>query len=384
MRLADFIEANMEAILSEWEGFARTLLPASVGMDVGALRDHARQILGDVAADLRTSQSSSAQRAKSRGEAVRPGHDPETPAETHGQLRATSGFTLKQLVAEYRALRASVLKLWADAHEPNRDTLIDMTRFNEAIDQAVAESVDFYAVETERWRNVFLGVLGHDLRGPLNAILLTTRLLSHVGDEVPVTKLIARLKNGGERMKQLLDDLLDYSRASLDHGIPVVPVSMDLARMCEEEVELQRAIWPTHKIEFVRADVDAGGEWDAARLKQVLGNLISNAAKYGDRDGKIIVRVDGNEKDVTFSVENAGPTIAATGMTALFQPFKRDGHGDDAEAERTSLGLGLFIVSHIVKAHEGTVALSSGDGKTVFTVSLPRKQERQAVPGPGN
>lgn len=373
MRLADFIEAEMEAILLEWEGFARTLLPASGGMNVDGLRDHAEQILHAIAKDLRTSQTRGEQITKSRGEAVRARLDPESAAETHGYLRASSGFTLQQLVAEYRALRASVLKLWADAIEPDRNTVTDMTRFNEAIDQAVAESVDFFAAETERWRNVFLGVLGHDLRGPLNAILLTTRLLSHVGSEEPVKPLIARLTNGGERMKRLLDDLLDYSRASAEQGIPVAPVPMDLTKTCAEEVELQRAIWPSHEIALVNAEVAIEGEWDPARLKQVLGNLISNAAKYGNRDGKITVRLDGNEKDAMFSVENSGPTIAAAGMKALFQPFKRDGHLDDVEAERASLGLGLFIVSHVVKAHGGTVALSSGDGRTVFTVTLPRK-----------
>ncbi len=376
MRLADFIDKNMEAVLLEWEGFARTLLPASGGMDVEALRDHAEQILCAIAKDLRTAQSAGDQIVKSRGEAIRSHLDPESAAETHGQLRASGGFTVQQLVAEYRALRASVLKLWADELKPDRYTVSDMTRFNEAIDQAVAESVDFYAAETERWRNVFLGVLGHDLRGPLNAILLTTRLLSHVGKEEPVKPLVARLTNGGERMKRLLDDLLDYSRASLDQGIPVMPAPMDLARMCAEEVELQRAIWPTHEIELVNAEAAIAGEWDAARLKQVLGNLISNAAKYGERGGKISVRVDSNEKDVTFSVENSGPTIAAAGMKALFQPFKRDGHLDDVEAERASLGLGLFIVSHVVKAHGGTVALTSGDGRTMFAVTLPRKPGR--------
>lgn len=206
MRLAEFIESNMEAILSEWELFARTLLPAAGGLDMGALRDHAEQILQTVARDLGTSQSLREQSAKSRGEAVRPAQDPETAAESHGLLRASGGFTLKQLVAEYRALRATVLRLWADAHVPGPHTIDDMTRFNEAIDQAVAESVDFFAHETERWRNVFLGVLGHDLRGPLNAILLTSQLLSKLNDGSPGDKLTARLINGGERMKRLLDD----------------------------------------------------------------------------------------------------------------------------------------------------------------------------------
>ncbi|MDY0746905.1 sensor histidine kinase [Paucibacter sp. R3-3] len=370
MRLAQFIESNMEAILAEWEAFARTLLPASDGLDMTALRDHAEQILLATVRDLGSAQTENEQASKSRGEALRPAQAPETAAETHGFLRATGGFTLKQLVAEYRALRATVLKLWTAQHEPGPDTLADMTRFNEAIDQAVSESVDIFALETERWRNVFLGVLGHDLRGPLNAILLTSQLLSRLNDVTPVSKLAARLINGGERMRHLLDDLLDYSRASLDIGIRVTPSSVQLAEAFEEEIELQRAIRPDNLIEFV-AEGGTVGVWDATRLRQALGNLVSNAAKYGDGGTPIKVHLIGYSYEATFTVENTGPSISASEVKSLFDPLRRAAHGDD-ETERTSLGLGLFIVRHIVRAHGGTVTLFSRDGKTVFSASLPK------------
>jgi signal transduction histidine kinase len=370
MRLADFIETNTEEILSEWEGFARTLLPAASGMDVTALRDHAEQILHTVARDLRTSQSRSEQAAKSRGEAPRPPRSPETAAETHAVLRATSGFTMQQMVAEYRALRASVLKLWTDAHEPGPDTLSDMSRFNEAIDQAVAESVDYFAMEAERWRNVFLGVLGHDLRGPLNAIMLTSRLLAQLNEGTPVSAVTARLIRGAERMSKLLDDLLDYSRAALHLGIPVAPAITDIALACQEEIDLQRIAWPKNVIELT-TEGPTQGVWDASRLKQLLGNLIANAAKYGDPGTPVTVRLVGNDDDVLLSVENTGPAIAAAGVQLLFEPLRRGANGD-VRTERNSLGLGLFIVRQIVRAHEGTVSVSSKDGKTVFSVTLPR------------
>jgi signal transduction histidine kinase len=370
MRLADFVDANTEAILSEWEKFARSLLPAAEGMDVSSLRDHAEEILRAVSADLRRPQSEEEQTLKSLGQVRRPPQDPDTAAETHGQLRATSGFTLKQLVAEYRALRASVLKLWAFKHVDGPDAARDVTRFNEAIDQAVAESVDFFVLETERWRNVFLGVLGHDLRGPLNAILLTAQVLSRLNDGAPPGVLTERLINGGERMRRLLDDLLDYSRTSLLMGIPVTPAATDLARACEDEVELQRAAWPTHSISLV-AEGDTKGLWDASRIRQALGNLITNAAKYGNSGAPIQASIVGHENEVKLSVENSGPTIPQAKKNALFQPFHREAYSEGA-AERASLGLGLFIVRQIAEAHAGTVEVRSDEESTVFSMILPR------------
>lgn len=366
----------MEAILQDWETFAKGISPVSGGMDPAALRDHAEQILRTVVLDLGTAQTDAEQMAKSRGMASAEVHPKKTSAEIHGALRAASGFSLKQLVAEYRALRASVLRLWAQAYEPSGDSLYDMTRFNEAIDQAVAGSIDFFTLETERWRNVFLGVLGHDLRGPLNAILLTSQVLIRADEKTPVPMLAARLVNGGERMKQLLDDLLDYSRTSLAMGIPVSPTDVDLKEVCTAEVELERAALPGIAINLV-SEGNTEGRWDAARLRQLLGNLISNAAKYGDAGAPVTVRLVGSDDDIRLSVENLGPTITPDGMNTLFEPFQRGAHST-GEAERTSLGLGLFVVREIARAHGGSVAVTSVARRTCFCVTLPR-----AGPGSG-
>jgi hypothetical protein len=140
MRLADFIDANTPAILAEWELFASSLLPAAAELDAAALRDHAQQILQAVAEDLRTPQTRVEQSAKSKGRAPVLLRATETAAQTHGRLRAKGGFTIRQLVSEYRALRASVLRLWGDAGAHGPDAMEDAGRFNEAIDQAIAES----------------------------------------------------------------------------------------------------------------------------------------------------------------------------------------------------------------------------------------------------
>jgi RsbRD-like negative regulator of sigma factor len=141
MRLSDFIQRDMEAILSEWESFAATLLPGAVDMNSDSLRDHAQQILRAVCEDLNTSQNDEERERKSKGLASGPLDARNTAAETHALLRAREGFNVNQMTSEYRALRASVLHLWAKVCEPSDIFVPDLVRFNEAIDQAVAESV---------------------------------------------------------------------------------------------------------------------------------------------------------------------------------------------------------------------------------------------------
>ncbi|MFC7518830.1 ATP-binding protein [Herbaspirillum sp. GCM10030257] len=157
MRLSTFISLNKESILMEWEEFARTINPPALVMDAEALRDHVSYILDTIIADLNSAQTPDQQSEKSKGRGRR--STGETYAEAHATERLESGYTITQLVSEYRALRASVLKLWGNAAKSNPLTAPeDVMRFNEAIDQALAESVSRFAditverTETERQR----------------------------------------------------------------------------------------------------------------------------------------------------------------------------------------------------------------------------------------
>jgi signal transduction histidine kinase len=371
MRLADFIDANVEPILSSAEAFAATMLPASSHLDAEALRDHMPMILAAVAKDLRSAQTSHEQLAKSLGQQAYIHGAPETAAQTHALLRAKAGFDISQLVAEYRALRASVLSLWFESGKMgDAQTQDDLIRFNEAIDQAVAESVTYFTAEMDRWRHVFLGVLGHDLRGPLNAILLTAEVLSKMTTEAPLERHTLRLIQSGKRMKTLLDDLLDFSRASLGLGLSLHLTPVDLASVCAEEVELLRAALPNAEISF-RSAGETAGSFDGSRVREVLGNLVSNAARYGTQKAMIDVALVGDERDVRLSVTNTGEPIPEEHVQALFEPLRR-GRPSDELAESANLGLGLFIVREIAKAHGGEITVTSAGGTTVFTLMLPR------------
>jgi hypothetical protein len=324
---------------------------------------------------LRTAQTPAEQDTKAKGRAVARLGAPETAAETHAHVRAGQGFTIRQLVAEYRALRASVLRLWADTGEVQSTDVTDVGRFNEAIDQAVAESVDRYVAEVDRWRHLFLGVLGHDLRGPLNAILMTAQLLSALNDGTPSSAHASRLMRSGQRMKELLDDLLDYNRTTLDLGIPVSRHECDLASACREEIEMLRVAWPEASIAF-DAHGATRGQWDPSRIKQVVSNLVNNAVRYGDKPGMVSATVDGRAEDkVLLVVENTGPAIPRDVLASLFDPLRRASRPNPGAD--TSLGLGLFIVRQIALAHGGRVDVESAKGRTVFTVTLPRQTPRR-------
>jgi len=373
MRLADFIEHEREAILSRWEEFAGTLLPASRGLDSLALRDHADQMLRAICADLRSAQTREEQELKSRGGA--PAALPATAAQTHAVLRATGGFTIRQLVGEYRALRASVLRQYLDSEVEAAGLLEDVGRFNEAIDQAIAESVDTFASEVDRWRNIFLGVLGHDLRGPLNAIQLTAALLSQNSPDAEHTALVDRLQKSGLRMSELLDDLLDFNRVSVGGHLDIDARDADVVECCRHEVELQRASHPAAHIELTVDDAYPG-LWDTSRIRQALGNLITNAVTYGN-GGPVHVIVQSDGDQLVLAVENEGAQLTTLDKQTIFNPLVR-GSSTANDRERAHLGLGLFIVRQTAEGHGGRVDAESIDGRTRFSMVLPRSGSANA------
>jgi len=372
MRLADFIRHNMHAIIVEWEAFAATLLPAAADMTSLALRDHAQQILEAVAKDLATLQTREEQSEKAKGRAPKLSGAPETAAQTHAVLRAQSGFDIGQLVAEYRALRASVLRLWLDANPLDQSTVEEIIRFNEAIDQAVAESVGHFQIQVERYRNLLLGMLGHDMRSPLNTILTTASYLSALNAGEQVSGAAARLIRSGGSMQALLDDLVDFNRTRLGLGLQVEPTEIDLAAVVADELDQLRGAHPNQRIEL-DATGDNRGQWDGSRLQQLLRNLVSNALQYGAPNTPVRVALCGDEAGVRLEVANIGPAIEPPAVSEIFDPLKRGAAQGDRQDARGGLGLGLFIVDEIAKAHGGEVKVRSAAGETTFAVHLPRR-----------
>jgi signal transduction histidine kinase len=374
MRLADFILQNMEAILVQWEAFAASQLPAAARMTPLALRDHAQQILEAIAADLSTAQTREAQVEKSKGRAPVPSDAPETAAQTHAVLRARSGFSVSQLAAEYRALRSSVLRLWTDMCDPDETRMEDIIRFNEAIDQALAESISFFSMQVEQARNLLLGMLGHDMRSPLQTIQMTASYLAALNAGTKVSEAASRLILSGARINALLDDLVDFNRARLGLGINITPTKADLAVLFANELEQLRAAHPDRRL-ILEVAGDTRGLWDGLRLQQLLGNLVTNAIKYGAPDAPVRVVVTGEEADLRFEIRNAGPVIERSTLDQIFEPLKRGPGQENRYNADGSLGLGLYIAREIARAHGGEIEARSDETETVFAVLLPRRQE---------
>ena len=369
MRLADFIESNLERILGEWEAFAATLTPAASGMSSLCLRDHARQILQTASRDLREPQSPQAQQLKSQGESKPSPDASDTAAEEHGALRVGDGFELDQMVAEYRALRASVLRLWMEDEPEHAVHVQDMVRFNEAIDQALAESISVFNAEIERSRDLLVGVLGHDLRTPLQSIRLTTELLSRLNAGQQVSDAASKLARSGVRMQTLLDGVVDFTRLRFGQGITLHTDDVDLAAVGKEEVDQLRVAYPGRDLRLVTKN-DCHGRWDRHRLQQVLANLVANAMKHGAPDGPVDVNVTGFEDNVVLEVTNRGNAIEAADIKRVFEPLERGTSSHSTEGT----GLGLFITRELVTAHGGEISVRSDADATVFSVRLPRAE----------
>ena len=377
MRLADFILTNRAAILAEWQEFAKTCAPASGSMGLAALSDHANEMLTVIAEDLKTPQDSVEQSEKSKGNAPAPDTNARTAAEKHGRGRAESGFTVDQMVAEYRALRASVIRLWTkEQGEVTPTDLGDLTRFNEAIDQSLAESVARFTQDLDKSKEMFLAMLGHDLRTPIGAVMTSAKFMLETKElEEPHLTLTTRIVSSTNRMSHMVGALLDFTRSRLGGGIPIARARVNIGKAVHDVVNEVSAAHPDRKIQ-INARGSLQGEWDCDRISQVLTNLLGNALEHGSDRTVVMVDVHGDENEVTVAIHNRGAAIPEDQLDGIFNAMKRQGMDGKGGGQSANLGLGLYIADQIVRAHKGRIDVeSSEDRGTTFTVHLPRRAE---------
>jgi PAS domain S-box-containing protein len=245
-------------------------------------------------------------------------------------------------------------------------SLMDITERKRTLDRMQEEA---------QFRERFIGILGHDLRNPLNAIALTARALRRRSVSPAQQQMAQRIEASAARMGNMISDILDLTRARLSGGIPLNVKSTRLPDLCQQVVEELSVAYPGRTITF-ETEGEGEGLWDPERLAQVVSNLVGNALEHGSPEGPIRVRcLDEPERQV-LEVSNPGAPIPGHQVATLFDPFRQV---SSRSGRRSGLGLGLFIVRELVEAHGGQVSVRSSEAEgTTFTVVLPREAGRSA------
>lgn len=372
--LSQFIRHNSESILSGWDEFARSRIPPTDGMTALALRDHAKEILEAIALDIEGAQTSEEEVAKSQGE--RPTGELDSAGSEHAAGRVGWGFSLEQLASEFRALRASIVRLWLErggGTEP-------LTRFHQAMDQLLAAALRRYDLEFSRSRDMFLAILGHDLRSPLNSVMMAGGYLIRKEGRLSkeeVTETAAGIVASSQRMQHLIRNLIEFAQLRMGEVVRLMRSPVDLGTLAEAII---REVARSGEEGTLRLEIegDVTGEWDGARIEQVLSNLIGNAIKHGSTTDPITITLKGCAEEAVLSVHNFGIPIPQHLLKSIFFPFRS---GDSAETKGQSIGLGLYIVEEIVRAHQGSISVASSQSEgTTFTVRLPKRVSDLSVP----
>ena len=361
--LSDFIERHHSKIIDEFSAFARTLMPGRSDMSERDFRDHAKDMLTAIVQDMNTDQSVNEQSAKSKGMGV--AHVMMASGRLHAEGRIHHGFTPAQVLAEFRALRASVLRLYELTGHMD---LAGVRRFNEAIDEVLTESITVHAARTDLYRDQFIGVLSHDLRSPLSAITAGAALLAASADaDQRQARVAARILNSAQRMERMISDLLDLTRTRLGSEIPLKRKRTDFEQVCQEVV-LEIQAGHSDAIVHFSSSGNVTGDWDADRLAQVVSNLIGNAIQHGGK-GPVALDIREVGESVRLSVHNQGEPIPIQLQQTIFEPLARG-----ASEAPQSIGLGLFIARAIVLAHGGDIHVTSNESSgTTFEAVLPKR-----------
>jgi signal transduction histidine kinase len=277
-------------------------------------------------------------------------------AGAHDQQHVFKGYESGAVDYIYKPVDSRILK--------NKvDVFLQLYRQKQQLERELRERT-----ETLRLNEMFAAVLGHDLRSPLSAILSSAAAIQVRSNDALVQEAAARALASGRRMRRMIDDMLDLSRARLGGGLPVQPEALDLGALARRVVREHQIAHPGRIIQLEHTG-NLSGHWDAVRLAQLASNLIGNAVQHGDKREAIEVWLDGSSAEqVKLSVANAG-CIPAAIVPRLFDPFA----GIQDPNRGGSLGLGLYIVQQIAQSHRGSVRVESKNGThTIFTVQIPR------------
>lgn len=348
------LRATKQELVTAWEQLVRASLPELNKLDRSALVDHLPEFLDGLArwidGDMGAARSAF-----------------ETLADGHAVQRLGYGINLETVTAEYALLRSALL------HEcmsvPTTDSVRDpLMRLNEGMDQAVNEAVKRYTRRRDEVRDRFIGILAHDLRNPLNTIVVAAGRVVTMssGPDDKLHKAATMIMRSSERMARMIHDVIEFAREHMGGGIPVELKPCNLGDAIAEIVQEVQSSHPKREIELSTSG-DLDGHWDRDRVLQAMSNLIGNAIEHGIDPIRVRVEETPDRRAIVTTVSNRGRVIPAEELATLFDPFK------NRDASRTAgLGLGLYIVRAIALAHGAQCRVSSDDEGTRFVITWPR------------
>ncbi len=362
MSLPHFIHESLDDILSEWE---RDCGEPPRGAGPAVRRAHYGKVLKAVAEEMkriRASEQPSDMAAAASFERRAAG---EAPSAAHSHA--------SQLVDDYASLRASVVRQWRRKHPaPSAADLDDLAHFNEAMDRSLAELAATFSPSESQPQSLFLGVLNHELRTSVASILMSAQVLTHRSTPgTPEAKAAQRILRSCELVRQSLDALSEFTKVRLGDHLEIDRVRDDMGVLCRQALDAYARIDPERKVRLT-SDGDLSGDWDTTRIREAVGGLLGNAARFASRGSVVTIAVDGHAAGaVKVTVHGDGTPIDVETLQTIFDPVAR---GESENATYAGLGLGLFIVRKVVDAHGGHVSVDASTGNgTTFTMTLPRQ-----------
>lgn len=289
-----------------------------------------------------------------------------TLAQAHGRERAhITRYTVGQVITEYRILREVLLGV---AEERCPFTLQERNVVHALIDHAIADAVTAYTEVYSDLQEQFTAVLTHDLRNPLSAARSTAQMILRYPDRTDRhLQFAGRIVDNLDQMNRMIEDLLDASRLRGGEKLPLVLLELDLR-------PLLRRVLDDFEMSYgdrfrLKVDGTISGHWDEDLLRRAIANLVNNAVKYGDANGKVTVRARNQDGHAVIEVHNYGNPIPPDDLKSLFKTYKRTSGAQTGG--KKGWGLGLSLVRGVAEVHGGTVAVTSTpeDG-TTFMLDL--------------